>query len=549
MGLTDIIGGFSKKGYRDKEVNAFKKTNLRYTENDLLKFQDPTYLGFKLFFLFDQPESGLLSTIAHPNTALKYLEDRGYNQRAAYLKQFVTLLQRINSECPWFWQSVEGLDEAWKHGFNEEEFVAGLTLDRKISINTLDESVDLRMTALMDLYRKACFDWPNRREVVPRNLRFFSVAIYCYESRSINRNVSLSTGAAALLDIANGADPLSTMTKEIVKMQKLLGSDEQAFDPITLKVSAINDNISRVMFDFNYCEWLPDESGVVVSGLSNAELALKAQKLVFSYRNVAEDNVYRMHSDAKVTDVFVGALDALALDTPGDMVKAVALAKLNSKAAGVLNNLFLGNAYGFTPITAANSILTDPKTVVGVVKDILPTSSLKNDTKDVTNGRLGKSFGLNTASLTNNKTVAFPPNPDVFYPSIANGKDINPSGNYVTGSASIANRKDTNPSGNYVTGSASITNGKDINPSGNPYPSSSSLNNATNDVNKSIPDNPYPASSSLNNATNDVNKPIGNYEDGSKSLNNVDGKPSGNYEEGSKSLNNVDGIVSGNVYE
>ena len=86
------ISNFFNAGFKDREVSAFQKTNLKYTENDLLKFQDPTYLGFKLFFLFDQAESGLLSTIAHPNTALDYLEKRGYKQRAAYLVQFVKLL-------------------------------------------------------------------------------------------------------------------------------------------------------------------------------------------------------------------------------------------------------------------------------------------------------------------------------------------------------------------------------------------------------------------------------------------------------------------------
>ena len=511
--LGDKLGGFFKNGFKDKEVNAFKKTNLRYTENDLLKFQDPTYLGFKLFFLFDQPESGLLSTIAHPNTALAYLEARGYTQRAAYLKQFVTLLKRINMECPWFWQSLEGLDEAWKHGFNEEEFVALIGADRKITINTLDESVDLRMTALMDLYRKACFDWSNRREVVPRNLRFFSVAIYCYEARSINRNVGINTGINALLDVANGADPLSTMTKEVVKMQKLLGSDQTTFDPIQSNVLSINDNISRIMFDFNYCEWLPDESGVVVGTLSNGELGLKAQKLVFSYKNVAEDNVYRMHSDSRVTDVMIGAMDSMAKDTEAkDILKEIAKAKLTSISKGILNNLFLGNAYGFSPLNAANSILADPKNVVDVVGDALPMSSLKNKTKDVTNGKLGRSFDPTTASLTNNKKGGFPPNAAVFYPSISNGKDIDASGN--------------------------------------PYPDSKSLTNATVDLKKPI-GNYETGSKSLTNATTDSTNSIGNYEDGSSSLTNgADVDPSGNPYPGSSSLTNgADVDPSGNVYE
>ena len=37
----------------------------------------------------------------------------------------------------------------------------------------------------MDLYRKACYDWKYRREVVPVNLRQFKMSVYVYEARYI----------------------------------------------------------------------------------------------------------------------------------------------------------------------------------------------------------------------------------------------------------------------------------------------------------------------------------------------------------------------------
>ena len=299
--------------YTDFSLNSFKKTNVHYTENLMLKYQDPTYLGFKLMFHFDQPDSGLLSEIEHPNTALGYLVRRGEKERAAYLISFVRLLKRINSECPWFFQQIDGLADAWKRGFNEPEFKPILGADRKITISTLDESVDLRMTALMDLYRKACFDWPNRREVVPRNLRYFGVSVYCYEARTFNR---MGAPGNDKLEWKDQDKEKSTKAVEANKLQaeKLFGKDPGASD--STKADYINDQISRVMFGFSYCEWLPDESGIIVDALSNKEMALKPQKLVFSYRNVEEENLYRMFSDKIVTDTFIGTMDALALDTP-----------------------------------------------------------------------------------------------------------------------------------------------------------------------------------------------------------------------------------------
>lgn len=499
---------------QDRAVGAFKKTNLFYTENNLLKFQDPLYIGFKLFFLFDQPESGLLSTVAHPNTALNYLEKRGYTERAAYLKSFINLLKGINSECPWFWQSIEGLDEAWKHGFNEDTFLTKVAKDKKITINTLDESIDFRITALMDLYRKACFDWPNRREVVPRNLRYFSVAIYCYEARSINKDTALDIGGALKSGISNGftqGNLLSGLTREFENMQKLLGDNDDEYDPNTAGVNTINYKISRLMFDFNFCEWLPDESGVIVNAVSHKEMANKAQKIVFSYGNVAEDNLYRMHHDANVSDVVYKLLDKMALDDP----KLVILDKIKMKIAkfaqGKINNLLLGNAYGFSPLGAVSAVMADPKQIISEAKKLGPSKSMKNgenpgggmgsigkgasiinnsgdaidkiDTTEIGASKKNKTLDYTTIAIGNavdqskslsNSTAQFPPNSNIYFPqnsipSVSNGNDKDPKGNYGKESPSIGNGNDKDPSGNYGNGSPSIGNGKDINPKGNAY--------------------------------------------------------------------------------
>ena len=409
MNLSDVAGdimGHTK--FSDASINAFKKTNLHYTDNKLLKYQDPTYLGFKLMFIFDQPESGLLSEVSHPNTALGYLLRRGENDRAEYLIRFVRLLKRINSECPWFWQQLDGLGDAWKHGFNDETFKAALPNDRKLTISTLDESIDLRMTALMDLYRKACFDWQNRREVVPKNLRYFSVSIYCYESRTINRRGDSGGPLKLASKILESSLPLkSTALKNKDEMDLFLGPDPAELD-ITKK-DYVNDKISRVLFNFSYCEWMPDESGVIVDALSSKSNELKAQKLVFSYKNVYEDNVYRMFHDKTVTDAFIGTLDGLSLDNPINLPGGVsingpenpsfgsltinaakgiaqqaldtAMSEATDYATAKMNKFLLGNVYGFSPLGIVNTIL-DPQAAVqaaiGIIETPRKNSSLKN---------------------------------------------------------------------------------------------------------------------------------------------------------------------------
>lgn len=410
--------------YTDGIANKFQKTNLFYSD-DFLKFQDPTYLGFKLFFLFDQPDSGLLSEKPHKHTALGYLESRGETQRAKYLKEFVRLFKRISSETPWFFQSIKGLDEAWKHGFGNDDFKSKIK-EGKITIDCLDESVDLRITALLDLYRKSCFDWNYRREIVPRNLRQFQVSIYVYEARNINRwgfpfKISLpSTIESSIpsefkkgkidIDKLMGEDPFRS--PGLIEKAVNIGRNAKSIIDGTYSpgenLEQINPNISRLLFRFSFCEFLPDESGTFVSEISYKEMKTQAQQIVFSYGNVTEDNIYRMFSDSLVTDSFVTAMDilssdnrslfknpisdsnlpsgisAIAEETVNRAIRetaAKAITEINNKAKGLANNLFLGNVYGFSGASVVGGFTSGIGGFTSLMKRTGDNKSLKNETK------------------------------------------------------------------------------------------------------------------------------------------------------------------------
>ena len=546
--------------YSDSALNTFKKTNMYFETDPFLRYQDPTYIGFKLFFLFDQPNAGLLSTTGLKNTAMGYLENIGDTERMDYLKSFVDLLQKINSVTPWFFQQIDGLDEAWKHMYQEKEYKPILS-DRKIVINCLDESIDLRMTALMDLYRKACFDWPNRREVVPKNLRRFKVRIYCYEGRSLNRwGLPWSPAALGLKGAVEAAVP-PILKQGKMEMDKWFGSDENggfglnkdgAIDAkaaissmFSRKDDSVNDNISRVMFDFNYCEWLPDETNALFSGISNKEFGLKAQKIAFSYENVEEDNIFRFFHGKKVSDFIIQTLDGLALDKPKflDGVPGYLTPYLNgaiaqlattlkNKLTGGLNDLLMGNVYGFQPLLNAMAIANGGLTgVVSAAKEIGKNASKKNDSHDTNKKAVGfqekgaslinmkgsqsaKTQGSSpeNKSLTNDNGLdANKPNPfspkniyfDDFQGSLTNkSKDatlVIPENPYP-GSQSLIN--DNGPDATSQGASpenVSLTN--DNGPDATTQGSSPqiSLTNATKDGSTPIPDNPYPGSPSLKN--------------------------------------------------
>lgn len=429
----------TKNQNRDPGIVKFQKTNLYYTDEKYLLYQDPTWLGFKLFFHFDQPDSrllyagpsnGNLGTPVIKNTAYSYLTNIGETERAKYLSKFVNHLREINRKTPWFFQTIDGLSEAWKRGYQDEGFKPLLPADRKITIGCL-ESIDLRMTALMDLYRKACFDWRFRREVVPWNLRTFSVWIYVYEIRNINRSGKPSQ--SGLLDISNLIGLSDINEKQQRENKRLLGEDPfgdldggdtplgnikttatSAFgnlntvngirnsingingiinpsDALREDANTINPNISQVLYKFSYCEWLPDESAEVmgkVSSRSGGESEAAQQKISFSYRDVEEVNLYNIYSDQKVVDdLLIPILRESSFDNPtlseGNFgpfdvnnpkynkllpFASLATERLERLIESNIGKLLMGNIYGFS---AVNALQTASRVLSGDPQTVL----------------------------------------------------------------------------------------------------------------------------------------------------------------------------------
>jgi len=432
--------------FSDSAKNAFVKTNLFYTDNKFLSMQDPTVLGFKLLFNFDQGDSGLLwgtgntDVDAPPNTALNYLLSIGDYQRAAYLKQFLYILHGVNNQTPWFWQSIGGLKDLWKQDYNKP-----LLVDKKIEIECL-ESIDLRITALMDLYRKACFDWKYRREIVPKNLRQFQMSIYVYEIRYIsNPNVvGLADLVNEVKNAAAGFDPQKAKDQFAQKaaqlVGKLAGNDETLNDPNSANVNIVDGvpmSSTRNLFHLNFCEFDMSEA-THLDGVNNIGGEPAKQKLIIKYEEYEEDNMYNFWLSDPVSDAWVPSMDASAFDVvPGEPASNITptfkdLAKdlgqnlidqgarrLKEIANAKLRALLLGNIYGLSLSNltgaaagqnigrllkdAGGSLFNDnPRSEAGgnVFDLINSAGSLANDTNDRV--RSWDNIKDGSASLANN---------------------------------------------------------------------------------------------------------------------------------------------------
>ena len=223
--------------------------------NDQGKNEDPTYLGFSMDFEFgllgiDQeygtPVSPLFKDGSYLNdtnlnifgqlqyigrsktpkdvlfySAQTYLENREVSttydgfprtggKRSQMIKQFKILLRDITKNQPWFFQSITGLDALYKvarGGFQDLDSDSDFNPSRAatIEITTL-ESLNLRITALADLYNHATFDFINMRETVPRNLRRFRMYIYVTDLRNFFKTNRIINSSTTLTTIANTAN-------------------------------------------------------------------------------------------------------------------------------------------------------------------------------------------------------------------------------------------------------------------------------------------------------------------------------------------------------
>ena len=252
----------------NKDLGRFKtRVNSRDT---LAQFEDPTYLGFKLFFkgINDSRHGGLLGGADNPNSARYYLRQIGDEVRFRMLDTFVNMLQKINNEYPWYFQSITGLEEAWK--IRTE--IAKPRFKQQITIECL-ESLDLRMSALVDLYRKAAFDWTNKREILTDNLRHFEMDVMVYDMRTFRKNLKGEK--------INNQSPGDVSKQEEVN-NTFFGESE--FDG------------TQFIFHLGFVEFNLESGSTPFSSISNATNEPAAQSMIFEYETIEESNLFKILS-------------------------------------------------------------------------------------------------------------------------------------------------------------------------------------------------------------------------------------------------------------
>jgi hypothetical protein len=199
-------------------------------------YDQPTYLSFRLKFespdhynkadnntnydlipqpLFNKykPLNGQQPTMY---STLSYLESINEFGRVKLLEQFIDQFNNLQENFPWYFQKVEGLEDILKI-----DPTKGLRVleDRRITITCL-EALDLRMSLLLNLYRKIAWDDMYQRWILPDIMRFFQLKIYIAEFRTFHKpttkfnikNGVLSNNSTTYLEIMDNILPVWLIT-------------------------------------------------------------------------------------------------------------------------------------------------------------------------------------------------------------------------------------------------------------------------------------------------------------------------------------------------
>jgi hypothetical protein len=170
------------------------------------RFDQPTYLSFRLIFAeddefynnaanldyvlnYDRMPHPLFASKGDPNifdrkkySSISYLEDANEFTRARMLQEWIGLWNKMQFNYQWYFQRIDGVNDLLKIDPLKGMRVAS---DKRLTITAL-EGVDLRMTHLLNMYRKIVWDDTYQRWVLPDMMRYFTLNIYISEFRTFH---------------------------------------------------------------------------------------------------------------------------------------------------------------------------------------------------------------------------------------------------------------------------------------------------------------------------------------------------------------------------
>lgn len=263
---------------------------------------DPTYMSFWLDFNFngnivegdyDAMPHGLLAPKEHNYSAEQYLRNIGYSKRGDNIRVFREILRKIIREAPWTISGLDGLKTAYeiKPGQNWRE------KDAKITV-TLQDTLDMRANALVDLYRFAAYDTEFMRYLLPDIMRYFKMTIYISEFRTFHEPIVKRTDWEKP-EMDNLKDQPTSDPWSLPDIDNLRARGQQLYDQYFKEpdveeplgeyfLKTLDKKLSIIKLDFEQCEidlesiepsWLENASNTTLPNRETVKFDIKIGKV------------------------------------------------------------------------------------------------------------------------------------------------------------------------------------------------------------------------------------------------------------------------------
>ena len=316
------------------------------------------------------------------------------SHRADALSGFRNLLTSINEKSPWFIQSIEGLDQVLKVPLSRQ-IGGGTGRDQRSGVLTFDclDSIDLRVNAMAELYRKATYDFQYHREMLPANLRKFRMWIIVTEIRQMDlqRNLAdvlnpfnlsgVRSAAQTISQIAQSAGILKNSATESENPRKDLESLVKSFERLQPYVLIYQLDLCEFNFDETYAfsRLVNSKNESAVNAKFKIHVgSAKEYKLQY---NILSDLIKNQSSLSPILIQdswnLLGSkilMEGVTLDNNPNLFSRLANNFINNSIASVIQQKVsplvtgaqLGNAYGFRLSDAVRSLNSLPDMINGI---------------------------------------------------------------------------------------------------------------------------------------------------------------------------------------
>lgn len=318
-----IISNFLKTVIPVKTSNVGENNSLSFGDD----FQDPTILGFRVivypypldgsnafefdtsFADYDFMQHSLLMQENRSSSSINYLRSIREYGRADLLSNFIQHFYNILKYAPWYIKDITGLNDVFKTDTKNN-----MRAYEKQLVFNCNESIDLKITALLDMYRNIAWDSKYQRWMLPDIMRYFKMDIYVTELRYFHKPVKQENQYNTNEDITT-----------IGVREERVGTVE--YDSQKYGLEYAEEYISVQKYSFTECEFDLNsfELNYLTQTFNTNDAPIAEAKFAIKYGNV------EYVADYKILDMFIDdwALSLGTSDQSLDIMERVLGEKMN----------------------------------------------------------------------------------------------------------------------------------------------------------------------------------------------------------------------------